>query len=61
MAEYNYAYYCLHKLKIRPSEFAEMDIYEKGFIMACIDLKLKREKEAEKDLREKLVAEDVRR
>lgn len=53
MAEYNYAYYCLHKLKIRPSEFAEMDIYEKGFIMACIDLKIKREKEAEKESKRK--------
>lgn len=53
MAEYNYAYYCLHKLKIRPNEFAEMDIYEKGFIMACIDLKIKREKEAEKESKRK--------
>lgn len=53
MAEYNYAYYCLHKLKIRLSEFAEMDIYEKGFIMACIDLKIKREKEAEKESKRK--------
>lgn len=49
MAEYNYAYYCLHKLKIRPSEFAEMDIYEKAFIMACIDIKIKKEKEVEKE------------
>ena len=48
MAEYNYAYYCLHKLKIRPSEFAEMDIYEKAFIMACIDIKIKKEKEAKR-------------
>ena len=53
MAEYNYAYYGLHKLKIRTSEFAEMDIYEKGFIMACIDLKIKREKEAEKESKRK--------
>lgn len=53
MAEYNYAYYCLHKLKIWPSEFAEMDIYEKAFIMACIDLKIKREKEAEKESKRK--------
>ena len=53
MAEYNYAYYCLHKLKIRPSEFAEMDIYEKAFIMACIDIKIKKEKEAEKEAKGK--------
>jgi len=30
-----------------------MDIYEKGFIMACIDLKIKREKEAEKGSKRK--------
>nr|DAX88876.1 MAG TPA: hypothetical protein [Caudoviricetes sp.] len=30
-----------------------MDIYEKGFIMACIDLKIKREKEAEKESKRK--------
>lgn len=53
MAEYNYAYYCLHKLKIRPSEFAEMDIYEKAFIMACIDIKIKKEKETEKEAKRK--------
>ena len=53
MAEYNYAYYCLHKLKIRPSEFAEMDIYEKGFIMACIDLKIKGQGPAEKEAKRK--------
>ena len=55
MAEYNYAYYCLHKLKIRPSEFAEMDIYEKAFIMACIDIKIKKEKEAEKESKRKAI------
>ena len=53
MAEYNYAYYCLHKLKIRPSDFAEMDIYEKVFIMSCIDIKIKKEKEAEKEPKRK--------
>lgn len=53
MAEYNYAYYCLHKLKIRPIEFAEMDIYEKAFIMACIDIKIKKEKESEKEAKRK--------
>ena len=53
MADYNYAYYCLHKLKILPSQFAEMDIYEKAFIMACIDIKVKKEKEAEKETKRK--------
>ena len=46
-------YYCLHKLKIRLSEFAEMDIYEKAFIMACIDIKIKKEKESEKEAKRK--------
>ncbi len=30
-----------------------MDIYEKGFIMACIDLKVKKEKEEEKQAKRK--------
>ena len=30
-----------------------MDIYEKGFIMACIDLKAKKEKEEEKQAKRK--------
>ena len=43
----------MHKLKIRPIEFAEMDIYEKAFIMACIDIKIKKEKESEKEAKRK--------
>nr|DAV03729.1 MAG TPA: hypothetical protein [Caudoviricetes sp.] len=30
-----------------------MDIYEKAFIMACIDIKIKKEKEAEKEAKRK--------
>ena len=30
-----------------------MDIYEKGFIMACRDLKVKKEKEEEKQAKRK--------
>ncbi len=40
----NYAYYCLHKLKIRAREFLEMDEEEKAFTIACIDEKLAIEK-----------------
>lgn len=47
-AEFNYAHYCLHKLKILPSVFANMDINEKIFIMASIDLKVEAEKKEEK-------------
>ncbi|KAB1436589.1 hypothetical protein F7O84_14610 [Candidatus Galacturonibacter soehngenii] len=42
--EANYAYYCLHKLKILPSQFASMDRYEKAFIIASIDLKIEADK-----------------
>ena len=32
----NYAFYCLHKLKITPRQFDEMDRYEKAFIIPGI-------------------------
>lgn len=45
----NYAYYCLHKLKITPRQFDEMDIYEKSFIIASIKIRVDKEaKEAKK-------------
>lgn len=40
----NYAYYALHKLKIRIKDFNEMDTYEKAMTMACIDIKTENEK-----------------
>lgn len=49
----NYAYYCLHKLRITPRQFDEMDIYEKAFIIASIDIKAEAEKEQEKKLKRK--------
>lgn len=49
----NYAYYCLHKLRITPRQFDEMDIYEKAFIIASIDIKAESEKEQEKNLKRK--------
>ena len=39
------------KLGIRPSEWIELDRQEKAFIIACIDLKCKAEKEAAEKVR----------
>ena len=47
----NYAYFALHKLRIRPSEFDEMDKYEKAFVIACIDIKWEHDKEQEKEMK----------
>ena len=48
----NFAFYALHKLKIKPSEFSDMDDYEKAFVIACIQIKCdedaKQAKEMEK-------------
>lgn len=38
-----YAYYALHKLRIRPSEWINMDENEKAFIIAAINEKAKEE------------------
>lgn len=44
----NYAFYCLHKLKITPRQFEEMDRYEKAFIIASIDIRVESEKKEAK-------------
>ncbi len=49
----NYAYYCLHKLKIRACEFLEMDEEEKAFTIAAIDLKLDEDKKAAAKMKKK--------
>lgn len=49
----NFAYYCLHKLKITPRQFEEMDKYEKAFIIASIDIKMENEKKQEKKAKSK--------
>lgn len=46
----NYAYYALHKLKIRPREFEEMDNYEKAFVIASIRLKWDKDLEQQKEM-----------
>ena len=43
-----YAHYALHKLKIRPSEWIEMEESEKSFIIASINIVIEAEKEEEK-------------
>lgn len=45
-SEANIAYYCLHKLHIRPKEYLEMSIEEKAFIIASIQIRVEKEKEA---------------
>ena len=49
----NYAYYCLHKLRITPRQFEEMDRYEKAFIIASIDIKIENEKKEAKKAKSK--------
>ncbi len=44
-----YAYYALHKLRIRPSEWVNMDENEKAFIIAAIDEKVKEEEKKRKE------------
>ena len=48
----NFAFYALHKLRIKPFEFLEMDDYEKAFVIASIQIKCdedaKQAKEMEK-------------
>ncbi len=49
----NYAYYCLHELKITPRRFDEMDLREKAFIIASIDIRIEEEKKEAKKAKRK--------
>lgn len=49
----NYAYYCLHKLKITPRQFDEMDKYEKAFIIASIQIKQENEEKEMKKMKQR--------
>ncbi len=49
----NYAYYCLHKFKMLPSAFLELDEEEKAFIIAAIDIKLAQEKKERDRIKKK--------
>lgn len=49
----NYAYYCLHKLRITPRQFDEMDKYEKAFVIAAINIKAEADEKEQKKLKSK--------
>lgn len=46
----NFAFYALHKLKIKPSEFLEMDDYEKAFVIACIQIRCEEDAKQAKEM-----------
>lgn len=52
-SEANYAYYALHKLKILPSAFAQMEDNEKAFIIASIRTRIEAEEKARQDAKSK--------
>lgn len=39
-----YAHYCLHKLRILPRQFDEMDSREKAFVIASIKCRIESDK-----------------
>lgn len=49
----NYAYYCLHKLRITPRQFDEMDLREKAFIIASINIKMEEDKKEQRKAKRK--------
>ena len=51
--EANYAYFALHKLHIKVSDFISMDRYEKAFTIACIDIRIEKEKKEEEKIKRK--------
>lgn len=58
-SEANYAYYALHKLKIRPGVLAgkspleSIDKYERAVIYAAIDIKIDNEKKEAANIKKK--------
>lgn len=42
--ESHYAYYCLHKLKMLPHEFFDLDMRERAAVIAFIDIRVEEEK-----------------
>ncbi|MBP5426832.1 MAG: hypothetical protein J6Y29_02930 [Clostridiales bacterium] len=47
------AYYCLHKLEILPSQFINLPVNEKAFIVASIQLKIEHDKKEAKKIKAK--------
>ena len=46
-----YAYYALHKLRILPSVFCNMDENEKAFVIASIDVRIESEKKQNRKIK----------
>lgn len=47
--EANIAYYCLHKLHKWPHEYLDLDVQEKAYVVAAVQMKVERDrKEAKK-------------
>lgn len=44
--EANIAYYCLHKLHKWPHEFLELEIQERAYVVAAVEMKIEKEKKA---------------
>lgn len=40
----NYYYYCLHRFRWTPRQFMNMSMHEKAFVIAAIDIRIKKEK-----------------
>ncbi len=51
--EANVAYYCLHKLHRWPHEFLALDIQERAYVVAAIDMKLEKDKKEAQKLKSK--------
>lgn len=49
----NIAYYCLHKLRILPSQFNRLPLREKAFVIASIQLRIEAEKKEAQRLKRK--------
>lgn len=46
-----YSYYCLHKFRWKPSEFANLSLPEKAMVMAMIDERVKEEKKEQSKIK----------
>ena len=47
--EANIAYYCLHKLHNWPHEFLDLEVQERAYVVAAVQIKLEKDKkEAQK-------------
>lgn len=51
--EANIAYYCLHKLHKWPHEFLELDVQEQAYVVAAVQMKIEKDKGAEKKAKQK--------